>query len=309
MWVTFGMFASLASAACWASASLLFARLGLSTHPAVMNLLKCSIALVLMVLTLGVGGWPLWPPTLDARALALLAGSGVLGLAVGDTLYFQALVRLGPRRTLLLTSLVPPMAATLAWAALGESLPLLALPGMALTIGGVTWVVLERAPSPPPASVDAAVARPPVAGLAVGLAFGLGAAVCQATGQVFTRAAATGLGALELSVVRLSFGVLGVLLHLVWMGRLHEVPRPLAQPRTRMLLLTATLLGTYAGVWLMNLGLVHSPVGLASTLNSTSPLFVLPLTVLLLGERVTVRAWLGALVAVAGIAWLTLSRG
>ena len=68
----------------------------------------------------------------------------------------------------------------------------------------------------------------------------------------------------------------------------------------------ATFLGTYCGVWLMNYGLRNLPVGVASTLNSTSPIFILPLSALVLGEKVSPRAIFGAIIAVAGIAVLAL---
>jgi drug/metabolite transporter (DMT)-like permease len=44
----------------------------------------------------------------------------------------------------------------------------------------------------------------------------------------------------------------------------------------------------------------------ASTLSSTSPIWILPVSAWLLRERVGMRAWIGASVAVAGIALLCL---
>ena len=68
----------------------------------------------------------------------------------------------------------------------------------------------------------------------------------------------------------------------------------------------ATLLGTYLGVWLQVTGLRHAPAGIAATLSSTSPIFILPLSALFLGERVDARAVGAACVAVAGVAILCL---
>ena len=60
--------------------------------------------------------------------------------------------------------------------------------------------------------------------------------------------------------------------------------------------------GTCGGLWLSAYGLLHAEVGVAATLNSTSPLFVLPLSLLLQGEKISLRAVCGAFVAVGGIA-------
>jgi drug/metabolite transporter (DMT)-like permease len=306
-----GPLASLGSAACWATASLLFARVGRSTPAAAMNFLKCVIALVLMQLTLIVSGslpWPLQAPT---TTLMWLAASGLVGLATGDTLYFLALLRMGPRRTLLVASLAPVITTLSGIVILGEAMTLQRLVGTALTIGGVYWVISERSPgAPPPAAAAPAAVAPDAAAdderrrQRAGVLFALGAAVCQATGQLFLKAAGDDCSALEMSVVRLTAGMMGIALQLVLLRQVTTVFIPFRTTASAVTMVVAAILGTYAGVWLMNVGIRLSPVGLASTLSSTSPIFVLPLAALFLGERLSVRAIAGAVVAVAGVALL-----
>lgn len=59
---------------------------------------------------------------------------------------------------------------------------------------------------------------------------------------------------------------------------------------------------TYLGIWLQQTSLKFAPAGIAQTLNATSPVFVLPIAVWM-GEKVSLRAVLGVLVALAGV-WL-----
>ena len=63
----------------------------------------------------------------------------------------------------------------------------------------------------------------------------------------------------------------------------------------------AAFFGTYLAILLQQTALKFTAAGIAQTLAATSPLFVLPIAVWL-GELVTVRAVLGVLVAIAGIA-------
>jgi drug/metabolite transporter (DMT)-like permease len=56
--------------------------------------------------------------------VGILALSGVIGIGLGDTAYFAAINRLGPRRALLLETLAPPIAALLALVFLQEALSL-----------------------------------------------------------------------------------------------------------------------------------------------------------------------------------------
>jgi len=118
--VLFGALAALAAALCWTLASGLWRRLSTSLSGAELNLLKNWLALV-MLLPLVLGRpWPAAP-----GALVLLALSGVLGIALGDSLYFAALRRLGTRRTLTIDAGGPAVAALggLVWLAAGQTRP------------------------------------------------------------------------------------------------------------------------------------------------------------------------------------------
>ena len=93
--VTSPAVAALAAALCWTIASLLWRRLPTSLGAARLNLLKNLLALSLL-LPIALVSWRMPPP----QTLVLLAMSGVLGIALGDSLFFAALRRLGTRRAL-----------------------------------------------------------------------------------------------------------------------------------------------------------------------------------------------------------------
>ena len=71
-----------------------------------------------------------------------LAVSGFFGIFVGDSLLFATLTRLGPRRTGILYALNAPIAALIAWLALGETLAPQTLAGVAVTVAGVILAIL-----------------------------------------------------------------------------------------------------------------------------------------------------------------------
>jgi drug/metabolite transporter (DMT)-like permease len=294
-----GESAALASSAMWAAASLLFAGLGARMGALGLNLLKCCLAAAGLVLTLWLVEGAPWPRGLDATATAWLAASGLVGLTIGDTAFFHALVRLGPRRALLLWALVPPTTAMAAVPLLGEPVSLPLVVGMALSMGGVTWVIRERSGGP-----DGGVAD----GVRVGLVLGLVSVLCQAGGNILTKLGGAEISALGISVVRLLFGTAGILLHAMVAGAVRPAFRVLRDRGQLGRLLFATFIGTYLGLWLVNAGLRYTDAGVASTLSSLSPIFVLPLARIFLGERLSARAIVGACVACAGVAVLFLGR-
>lgn len=292
-----GELAALLAALIWAIASVIYTQIGRQISPLVLNLVKGLIAICLLILTLLLRG-DLFPPVRSA-ALGLLLLSGAIGIGFGDTAYFQALNCIGPRRTLVLEALAPALAALLALMFLQEQLAATAWLGIGLTIAGVVWVTVER-------SADRMQVYQPWRGIG----FGLIAAFGQASGAVLSRSALVGtdIDPLWSTLVRL---VAGVLVLLIWLGFQRPTRPELRLLRSRRLLTTITgtaFASTYLGIWLQQLSLKYAATGVAQALSTTSPLFVIPIAAIWLGEKVNLRAILGVLIALAGV-WFLFSRG
>ncbi len=290
-----GELAAVVAAIAWAFGSLLFARIGRDgVPPGAMNLGKLLIAGSLLALTaLALTGHvvPLGAPT---SALVLLTLSGFAGLSLGDTAYFSAIVTLGVPRAILLLSSAPVFAALGGYLWLGERLDVRALTGMALVFGGITLVVVRK---------DA-----PGVSSARGVFYGFVAALGQAAGSLLSRRAMqVGLEPLAAAVGRILTGAIG--LYAIALLTRDAIPwtRALFQRRTIVRVGLASLIGTYCGIWLAQTALLRSrSTGVATTLLATSPVFALPIAHFAGSERMTVRAVIGVLITIAGIAALSL---
>ncbi len=84
-----GEILSVGSAFIWAIAILLFRVSGKSVHPLGLNLFKNILATALLSLTMLLLGEPLLPGV-PWQSYGLLALSGVIGIALSDTLFFIA---------------------------------------------------------------------------------------------------------------------------------------------------------------------------------------------------------------------------
>lgn len=297
-----GEWAALTAALFWAIASFLYAKLGKQMPAIWLNWLKSSMAVGLIGLTLLLR--PNAPPQIGFGLLGLLGLSGAIGIGLGDSLFFAALRDLGARRALLLEAISPPLAAVLALLFLQERLALTAWAGILLTVSGVAWVIAER-------QADQAEIR-----LRRGVGLGLLAVLAQAIGAVLSRAALleTSVSPLWSSLIRLMAAVLLLLPYLLVQGRhllsgssFEQSLSPLRSGQFWLRLGAASVLGTYLGIWLQQTALKFTATGIAQALIATSPLFSLPIAVMM-GERVSRRAVLGALVALAGI-WLLFAAG
>lgn len=290
-----GGVAALSAAFLWALASIWFSRLSQHLPVLQINFLKGILALGILIVVLYLSGGSL--SDLPFQPLITLVVSGIVGITFGDTAYLKALQSLGPRRTLLLANLAPPMVGLIAWAFLDERLVLRAWFGIFMTLSGITWVIIERTQEDDHAT-----------GLRKGLFYGFLAALCQSIAIVLSRAVLTrsSIDALQSTILRLAPAVL--LLALWSLGRRQPIisfHNFLQQPSLAIWMLTATLLGTVLAMWLQQVAIDLTAVGIVQTLLSTSPLFILPI-VALQGERISARAIGGALIAIVGIALLYL---
>src|SRR5262245_27175375 len=102
-----GEAAALGSSLTWAGAVLVFRRLRGRVDPMAVVLVKNATAALAFTL-LGLVLWrSLWPTSMSGGAQALLAASGVAGLAICDTFLIRSLMEIGPRRATLLMLLAP----------------------------------------------------------------------------------------------------------------------------------------------------------------------------------------------------------
>jgi len=286
-----GEIAALAAAFVWALSSTIWQRVGQQIPAVVLNFLKGAIALFMLLATILILGKSL--PALNPNILAMLLISGALGIGIGDTAFFIVLKYLGARRALLLETLSPPLTALLGLIFLQEKLSPIACTGILLTICGVGWVIAERT----------AETTLPSKHLWQGLGISLLGQTAHAAGAVLSRAAFTqiDIDPLWTAALRLSGGMAVMLCFLN--PRNLETCKQLRAPKILGAIILAAFLGTYLGIFLQQTSLKYAPAAIAQALSSTSPLFVLPLAVLA-GEKVSLRAVLGVVGAIAGIALL-----
>ena len=299
-----GLAAATVASMFWAVSVVLYRRVGRVMPPVMLNMTKGFVAVAILSVVLLVDwkglGNAQWD--LSNKMLLLMALSGVIGIGIGDTMFFAGLNRMGARRMLLLFMINPVVTVVAAWALMDEPLSWIQVVGVALTCGGVAWVIAERNTKQTDGHVDP-----------LGVIFGIGAATCQATGVLMSRYVFEqgDMTAASSAWLRLAAGSLILVLFLP-MDRLlkdpggedHHHPAHPSKAQTYVMFTVALMLGTVGGIWLMQTSVKYAnEVGVAGTLLSLSPLFVLPI-VAMLGEHISRRAVLGAVVTIAGIAML-----
>jgi drug/metabolite transporter (DMT)-like permease len=295
--VRIGVLAGLATAGLWVVSGLSFTKSGQALGATRVNLLRTVAAAVVLC---GLQWFALGRllPGMSHSALAWLSVSGVLGLTIGDQFLFTGYVMLGPRLVSVLMTLAPSMSAMLAWSVFGESMSRVGVIGMLITTAGVAWAALGRAGVDSPHTPRER---------RIGLMFGVAAALCQAAGMVAAkRGLDQGVQAFDAQTIRMYAGALTVipLALLARSAGLTVQARP--SRRAFAILALGVVSGPLLGVYFSMLSQAKVPVGVAATLIGLVPVLILPATRMIDGERITVRACTGAVIAVAGIVVLSM---
>ena len=288
--------AGLLGALCWAIGGMIYSRL--PVRASAINVGKNTVASVmLLAVVLLAGDRFTRPAALDAGSLLLLAGSGIVGILIGDSSYLRSLQLLGPRRALILSTLGPPISAILGWFLFAEVLTVGQLVAMALTLGGVALVIRERTATVPGVIIESS---------GRGMLHGVNASLCQAVGAAMTRHGMRDLDPVDpiTPLIRLATAALIGWTLAVSTGRARRWWGELTAPGIPQRILIGTTFGTFLGIWLSLIAIGVLPLATASTQTSTTPIFMTVLVALVWREKVSLRAWIGTAIAVGGVGLL-----
>ncbi len=291
---------ALTCALMWAFSVILFKRaeLAADVSPQGLNLFKNVLALALLATTMLVLGRAIdtGRSALDWAALAL---SGVLGIAIGDTLYFGALRRLGPGLLSVVETSFSPSVVVFATLILGEELGPWFMVGAVLILGGVLLAL--RGPG--------SGHNPRPALLKEGVLYGVGGAIIVAFGLVIAKPALERSDLIESTTVRL---LAGTIAQFAWILPSRKRRRDLAILRPQPVwtsLIPASVTGSYLAMILWIGGVKYADASVAALLNQTTVVFTLGLGILVMGEPATRGRLMGGAAAMLGAAVIIATSG
>lgn len=292
-----GELAALGTAACWTVTSLAFEAAGKRVGSMPVNIIRLMMAFLLLGVTcFFTRGWFI-PWHFSGHAWTWLSISGFVGFFIGDLCLFRAFVVIGPRLSMLIMSLVPAITAWVGWLILGETLGILDVVAMGLTMSGVAWVVFERPPNGQ--HVDPSERRN---GILLALIGTLG----QAVGLVLSKHGLGDYDAFSATQIRIMAGAVGFFVLFTLTGQWTRVWSALKQVQAMKTISIGAVAGPYLGVTLSLVAVKHAKTGVAATIMSIVPIMIIPAVVLLYRESVSARAVMGAVMAVMGVGILFL---
>jgi DME family drug/metabolite transporter len=292
-----GEIAGLASAFTWALSSILIRAATQRGNVVFINAVRLVAACVVYLGGITLAGR--WGEVLaiPMGSLVPLLLAVVVGLVVGDTVFFKSQAYMGVARALPVSGTYPLFTLLLSSLVLGE--PLRWQLGASAALVMVGLYLLTTTPRGRPATLDVPADRTVLAGVAMALL----AALAWSCSTMLLRVSLGGTDVVAANAIRLPFALVILSAMLAQQGNLTLVRcytwRALAP------VLVAGVLGTGLGSTAFLLSVQLAGPAKAAIISSASPLFGAPMSVLLLHEQLSLSNVAGIVLCVVGI-WLVV---
>jgi drug/metabolite transporter (DMT)-like permease len=289
-----GELAAFGTAVAWTIGALFFEqgvkRIGVLS----VNFFKVVFAFVLLTITAALmRGMPL-PLDAPSKAVIFLTLSGIIGFVVTDMFLFTAYGTIGPRITMLIMALSPPVTAGIAYVFLDESLGSMGALGMSLVIIGICMTVFGKQNSVSISKIDKVDMR--------GYIFALIASIGQSIGMVLTKAGLGDYDPVSGTQIREIAAIVGFAL----VALVYDRGRGLIKAAKNFdgLKFTAggAVFGPFIGVALSLFAIQRISAGIVSTLIGLTPVVIILPEILFFKKKVKFLEIAGAVVAVVGTA-------
>ncbi|MFL7807872.1 MAG: DMT family transporter [Anaerolineae bacterium] len=287
---------ALACALLWALSSALLKSQTHKIHVVFLGALRTIPALLIywgIVLFTGRVGELL---NLPVRSWAYLAGSTLIGLVVGDSIYFQSMKLIGLSRAMPLSTTYPFFTMLLSLLFLDERFGWTVIGGAVLIAGGGYLLALHRGKE---RLVESQAVRRVNS---VGVVLALCAALCWSISTVLLRVGLEKADTTIANVVRLSVLMVALFAMTLKLGEIERIKAYGA--RSLGIVFLAGIVGTGLGTFTFLTAVQRAGAARTSILTATTPLFGVPFS-LLLKERPSSRTLVGTSLTMVGV-WLTL---
>jgi drug/metabolite transporter (DMT)-like permease len=289
----YGEFAALLVAFFWSITALSFESASRKVGSLPVNIIRLVIGLgFLTLLNLLLRGL-LLPTDASLHNWIWLSVSGLIGFVLGDFFLFKSYTIIGSWFAMLIMTLAPPMAAIFGWFLLHESLSLLSIAGIFITMTGIVIAMFRR---------DKEKRKMTVSKPLIGLLYAFGGALGQALGIVFSKYGMQQYNPFAATQIRIIVGILGFIVLITFTGKWGPVRTALSDRKAMLPITIGSFFGPFLGVSFSLLAIQNTSTGVASTIMALVPIFIIPPSIWLFKHQVTVREIIGTIISLGGVA-------
>lgn len=286
---------SFITAICWTFTATSFELAGKKIGSLSVNYLRLIIGFVLISTFTTFSRGMLLPIDATASTWTWLSISGLIGFVVGDLFLFQAYLEIGSRIAMLIMALVPPITALLGFITMREVISLSDLLGMIITISGIFMVVLVKNPEKNNFKFTRSIK---------GIVYAFIGALGQSFGLILSKIGMGSYNPFAATQIRIIAGLIGFTVVFIFLKRWDKLKEAIKNKEARKYLLIGSIFGPFIGVSFSLLAVQYTTTGVSSTITSITPVLIIPLSIYILNEKVSLKEIIGAIISVIGVSIL-----
>lgn len=283
-----GITLALASTASWAVCTLILKKLGEMLEPIGMTTVKAILGVIFLCLLIFVTGTNF---ALPFDALLPVVLSSLLGIAIGDSLFFASLSKLSPLVLSLILFVGPDIfSGVFGILFLGENPSVLAWIGIVVVLIGLAFFIF-------PIKEEGETIKTSV----IGVVWAILSLMCTAYSMVLIKPVLIENSTLTVTMYRMLISAIVLLVFSIISKKIFSWKNVL-QDRSYNLKFAGTVaIATYGGFWLSLSAIKYCDLVIAGTLMSLEPLFILLFMVIFCKYSPVMKEKIGVVLTVLGI--------
>lgn len=285
-----GEFFALFTAISWTFSSLTFGKISKEYDTQVANFLRVTIGTIMVGFVCLFGSRHLFLPTdVTWENLKIISLSGFIGMFLGDLFLFKAYNMIGARVTMLIMALSPIIVSIIDFLFLGVTLYPIQIFAILITCLGIILVIFK--------AEDKKISL----GFSVkGLFYAFLATLGQSLGVILTKLGSTTYDSLATSQIRLGVAIFFFGAVVLYEGKARETIKMITSKKALSLLLIGTFFSVF-GIAALIEAFKSANASIASTISSTSPIIMIPCSILFYKEKIRKNEIIGAVISVVGL--------
>ena len=281
-----GEIAGLGVAVCWTMSALFFEKAGHKISTLSVNFIRLLLAIFFLGITTYFTRGIFFPTDASGYQWFWLGLSGFIGFFLGDLFLFKSYTIIGARTAALMMSLAPMLTAVIGWFFLKETLSFKDIIAIVLSVAGIMIAISSR---------NMKLNYP-----AKGLLLAFGGAVGQAVGLILSKKGIGHYDPVAATQIRAMFGLLsfGILITVLkrW-GKLRTDARHTSALKS---VTVGAIFGPFLGVALGLYAIQKTNTGIAATLMSLVPIFIIVPSAIMFKEKIKPQQVIGAIISIVG---------
>lgn len=281
-----GEFAGIGVAVCWTMSAVFFEKAGYKIGSLSVNFIRLLFAIGFLGITTFFTRGSFFPVDATGYEWFWLGLSGFIGFFLGDMLLFQSYMVIGSRTAALIMSLAPMLTAIIGWFFLDEILSIKNIIAILISLIGIIIAISNR-------KMKLNISFK-------GFLLAFGGATGQAVGLILSKKGMGNYDPVAATQIRAMFGLMSFGILITILGRWKKLGTAFTHSSGLKAVTIGSFFGPFIGVALSLFAIQQTKTGIASTLMSLVPIFIIIPSAIMFKEKIRPQQVIGALISIAG---------